>query len=73
MQNVQPGAQDRGIKIVREREVSEAQAGRQFAAERPNQKSIADFTDIWTTDGWLYVSAVICSLPVVGWSMRAEL
>ena len=26
---------------------------RQFAAERPNQKWIADFTYIWTAEGWL--------------------
>jgi len=30
---------------------------RQFAAEQPNQKWIADFTYIWTAEGWLYVSA----------------
>jgi putative transposase len=26
---------------------------RQFAAERPNQKWIADFTYVWTAEGWL--------------------
>ncbi len=31
---------------------------RHFVAERPNQKWIADFTYIWTAEGWLYVSAV---------------
>jgi putative transposase len=46
---------------------------RQFAAERPNQKWIADFTYIWPAEGWLYVSAVIdlFSRRVVGWSMSA--
>ena len=46
---------------------------RQFTAERPNQKWIADFTYIWTA--WLYVAAVIdlFSRRVVGWSMRAEM
>jgi len=46
---------------------------RQFVAERPNQKWIADFTYIWTAEGWLYVSAVIdlFSRRVVGWSMSA--
>jgi putative transposase len=46
---------------------------RQFAAVRPNQKWIADFTHIWTAEGWLYVSAVIdlFSRRVVGWSMSA--
>jgi putative transposase len=24
-------------------------------AERPNQKWIADFTYIWTAEGWLYI------------------
>jgi len=32
---------------------------RQFEAERPNQKWIADSTYIWTAEGWLYVSVVI--------------
>jgi transposase InsO family protein len=46
---------------------------RQFEAERPNQKWIADFTYIWAAEGWLYVSAVIdlFSRRVVGWSMSA--
>jgi putative transposase len=46
---------------------------RQFAAERPNQKWIADFTYIGTAEGWLYVAAVIdlFSRRVVGWSMSA--
>lgn len=44
---------------------------RQFTADRPNQKWIADFTYIWTAEGWLYVAAVIdlFSRRVVGWSM----
>jgi putative transposase len=32
---------------------------RQFTAEAPNQKRIADFTYIWTAEGWLYVAVVI--------------
>jgi putative transposase len=48
---------------------------RQFAAERPNPKWIADFTYVWTAEGWLYVAAVIdlFSPRVVGWSMKAEM
>ena len=48
---------------------------RQFAAERPNQRWIADFTYIWTAEGWLYVAALIdlFSRRVVGWSMKAEM
>src|SRR6204780_1471224 len=48
---------------------------RQFAAERPNQRWIADFPSIWTAEGPLYVAAVIdlFSRRVVGWSMKAEM
>jgi len=48
---------------------------RGFAAAAPNRKWIADFTYIWTAEGWLYVAAVIdlFSRRVVGWSMRAEM
>jgi len=48
---------------------------RQFETERPNQKWIADFTYIWTGEGWLYVAAVIdlFSRRVVGWSMSATM
>ena len=48
---------------------------RQFVAERPNQRWIADFTYIWTAEGWLYVAAVIdlFSRRVVGWSMQASM
>jgi putative transposase len=44
---------------------------RAFEASAPNQKWIADFTYIWTAQGWLYVAAVIdlYSRRVVGWSM----
>ena len=30
---------------------------RQFVAMAPNQKWIADFTYLWTAEGWLYVAA----------------
>jgi putative transposase len=48
---------------------------REFQAERPNRKWIADFTYVWTAEGWLYVAAVIdlFSRRVVGWSMKAEM
>lgn len=43
---------------------------RQFTAEAPNQRWIADFTYIWTAEGWLYVAVVIDLFPrrAVGWS-----
>jgi putative transposase len=48
---------------------------RAFEAPAPNQKWIADFTCIWTAEGWLYVAAVIdlFSRRVVGWAMKAEM
>ena len=48
---------------------------RQFAAPSPNRKWVADFTYIWTAEGWLYVAAVLdlFSRRVVGWSMNATM
>ena len=48
---------------------------RQFSADAPNQKWVADFTYIWTAEGWLYAAAVIdlFSRRVVGWSMSASM
>jgi putative transposase len=47
---------------------------RQFEATAPNQKWIADFTYLWTTEGWLYVAAVIdlFSRRVVGWPIMGS-
>ncbi|ENY74688.1 integrase catalytic subunit, partial [Pseudomonas putida TRO1] len=44
---------------------------RDFQADGPNQKWAADFTYIWTAEGWLYAAAVmdLYSRRVVGWSM----
>ena len=48
---------------------------RQFEAPAPNRKWVADFTYIWTGEGWLYVAAVVdlFSRRVVGWSMKATM
>lgn len=48
---------------------------RQFHAPTLNRKRIADFTYIWTAEGWLYVVAVIdlLSRRVVGWSMSTSM
>ena len=48
---------------------------RQFAATRQNQKWVADFTYVWTAEGWLYVAVVIdlFSRRVVGWSMSSTM
>ena len=48
---------------------------RQFEAPGPNQRWVADFTYIWTSEGWLYVAAVLdlFSRRVVGWSMQSSM
>lgn len=48
---------------------------RQFVADRPNRKWVADFTYIWTDEGWHYVAAVIdlFSRRVVGWWISATM
>lgn len=48
---------------------------RQFVADAPNRKWVADFTYIWTAEGWLYVAAVLdlYSRRVVGWSMQSSM
>ena len=55
--------------------VSDNLLDRAFEASAPNQKWIADFTYIWTAEGWLYVAAVVdlFSRRVVGWAMKAEM
>lgn len=44
---------------------------RDFTAERPNQKWVADLTYIRTREGWLYLAVVLdlYSRKVVGWAM----
>jgi putative transposase len=48
---------------------------RNFAAPAPNRKWAADFTYIWTGEGWLYLAVVIdlYSRRVVGWSMHSNM
>lgn len=48
---------------------------RQFQADSPNQKWVADFTYFWTAEGWLYVAAVLdlYSRRIVGWSMQSSM
>jgi putative transposase len=45
---------------------------RQSEATGPNQKWGADFTYVWTGEGWLFFAAVldVYSRRVVGWSMQ---
>jgi putative transposase len=48
---------------------------RQFEAEAPNRKWVADFTYLWTAEGWLYVAVVLdlFSRKIVGWSMSTTM
>ena len=48
---------------------------RQFGAMAPNCKWAADFTYLWTAQGWLYVAVVLdlFSCRVVGWSMSSQM
>ena len=32
---------------------------RQFEAAQPNQRWVADFTYVWTAEGWLYVAVIL--------------
>ncbi len=63
--------QDRGERSA----VASNVLDRQFQADGPNQKWVADFTYIWTAEGWLYVAVVLdlYSRRVVGWSMQAAM
>ena len=48
---------------------------RRFEAARPNQRWVADFTYIWTAEGWLFLAVVLdlYSRRVVGWSMKSQM
>ena len=48
---------------------------RQFEACGPNLKWVADFTYLWTHEGWLFVAVVLdlFSRRVVGWASNAHM
>lgn len=64
---------DTGLRVIHA--IAPNILDRQFHAVAPNRKWIADFTYVWTAEGWLYVAAVIdlFSRRVVGWSMSATM
>ena len=59
---------DRGARSA----IADNVLDRQFQADAPNQKWVADFTYIWTAEGWLYAAVVLdlYSRRIVGWSMH---
>ena len=48
---------------------------RDFTADAPNRRWVADFTYVWTRQGWLYVATVfdLFSRRIVGWSMQSSM
>ena len=48
---------------------------RDFSAEKPNRKWVADITYIWTQEGWLYLAGVmdLFSRRIVGWAMAEHM
>jgi transposase InsO family protein len=48
---------------------------RQGPPAQPDQAWAADITYLWTTEGWVYLAAVmdLCSRKIVGWSVRPSL
>lgn len=64
---------DRGVRPTTE--LAANVLDRQFDASVPNRKWVADFTYIWTAEGWLYVAVVLdlYSRRVIGWSMSASM
>ena len=48
---------------------------RQFSAQRPDEKWVADITYIDTAEGWLYLALVldVFSRKIVGWAMEPHL
>ena len=48
---------------------------RAFTIESPNRVWAGDITDVWTTEGWLYLAVVLdqYSRRVIGWAMGHRL
>ena len=48
---------------------------RQFTVSRPNAVWVSDITYIWTTEGWLYLAAVmdLYARRIVGWAMSPRI
>ena len=64
---------DRGVRP--EHGIAPNTLARQFEAAGPNQRWVADFTYIWTLEGWLYLAVVLdlYSRRIVGWSMQPRM
>lgn len=73
----QPKRRARPIDDGKRRECAIARntLDRAFSATAPDQKWVADFTQVWTRQGWLYIATVLnlYSRRIVGWSMKARM
>jgi len=73
------GKQSRQFKATTKRNKRHAVAPnrlkRDFTADRPNQKWLADITYIPTQEGWLYLAAILdlFSRQIVGWAMSSRI
>lgn len=56
-------------------EIAENLLARDFEADRPNQKWVADITYIPTASGWSYLATVmdLFGRPIVGWAMSDKI
>ena len=78
MQQVRLSAHCRTHRVVTTKanpkaKVAENVLDRQFEADHPNQKWVADVTYVATASGWLYLAVVLdlFSRRIVGWAMAA--
>lgn len=57
-----------------EHPIAENVLGRDFTAKAPNTKWVADITGVWTSEGWLYLAAILdmYSRFIVGWAMSVS-
>jgi len=71
--------QTKHYKVTTKRNQAHAVApnllGRDFSADRPNQKWLSDSTYIPTQEGWLYLAAIpdLHARRIVGWGMADQM
>lgn len=55
--------------------VAENHLNREFTVIGPNQRWVSDITYIYTSEGWLYLAAILdlYSRKIVGWAMEKQL
>lgn len=55
--------------------IAENVLNRQFKVAKPNQSWVTDITYLWTSEGWLYLAAVLdlFSRRIVGWALDRQM